>query len=106
MRLVKSICTNLVFPASRKDIAAFRDMAAFLKEKGIGCIEFYHDGDGRAHTGKALADLGLDGSISGSSRRRRADASSAIRTRTRAGPRWTSTNPASTRCGTTASASS
>ncbi len=61
MRLVKSICTNLVFPASRKDIAAFRDMAAYLKSKGIGCIEFYHDGDGRAQTGTVLADLGLDG---------------------------------------------
>lgn len=61
MKLVKSICTNLVFPESRKDIGAFRDMAGFLKGKGVGCIEFYHDGNGRDKTGAVLDDAGLDG---------------------------------------------
>ena len=60
MRLTKSTCTNLVFPASRKSIDEFRRMAGFLKEKGVGCVEFYHDGPDRGKIGGVLSDVGLD----------------------------------------------
>ncbi len=36
-------------------------MAQFLAGKGIDCIEFYHDGDGRDKIGNVLADTGLNG---------------------------------------------
>lgn len=61
MRLVKSICTNLVFPDSRKDIEEFRRMAEYLSGKGVKSIEFYHDGKDRSQTGKVLSDCGLEG---------------------------------------------
>jgi sugar phosphate isomerase/epimerase len=61
MRLTKSVCTNLVFPESRKSIDEFRRMTAFLNEKGIGCVEFYHDGPERGKIGKVLAESGLEG---------------------------------------------
>ncbi len=60
MKIINSVCTSLVFPQSRKSIDAFRRMAEFLRAKGIDCIEFYHDGDGRDQIGSVLADTGLD----------------------------------------------
>lgn len=61
MKLIKSVCTSLFFPKSRKSIDEFEKMAHFLAEKGVKCIEFYHDGDGRAKLGKILSDTGLAG---------------------------------------------
>lgn len=61
MRLTKSVCTNLVFPESRKNIGEFRRMAEFLKGKGVACIEFYHDGPDRRKIGQVLADVGMEG---------------------------------------------
>lgn len=61
MKLIHSICTNLYFPASRKDISAFRDMAHFLSDKGVRCIEFYHDGKDHDKVGNVLQDTGLNG---------------------------------------------
>lgn len=59
MRLLKSVCTNLVFPASRTDLDEFRRMAEFLAGRGVDGIEFYHDGPGRDRTGRIAADAGL-----------------------------------------------
>ncbi|HHW31648.1 MAG TPA: sugar phosphate isomerase/epimerase [Clostridiaceae bacterium] len=59
MKLINSVCTNLYFPKSRKNIDEFRRMAYFLAEKGIECIEFYHDGDSRDKIGSVLLDTGL-----------------------------------------------
>lgn len=61
MKLIKSVCTNLYFPKSRKDSGEFRNMALFLKDKGIHYMEFYHDGDGRNQIGNILSDTGLKG---------------------------------------------
>ncbi len=61
MRLIKSVCTNLVFPASRKSLDEFRRMAEFLKGKSVGSIEFYHDGPEREKIGTILSDVGIEG---------------------------------------------
>ncbi|MGI6778443.1 MAG: sugar phosphate isomerase/epimerase family protein [Acetivibrionales bacterium] len=61
MKLVNSVCTTLYFPESRRDIGEFGRMARFLAGKGIECIEFYHDGDGRSKLGNVLSDTGLNG---------------------------------------------
>ena len=61
MKIIPSVCTNLWFPASRKDIGAFRDTADFLKDKGVRMIEFYHDGPDRDQCGKILNDRGFEG---------------------------------------------
>jgi len=60
LKIINSVCTSLVFPESRKKIDAFRRMAEYLSAKGMDCIEFYHDGDGRDKIGPILADTGLD----------------------------------------------
>lgn len=60
MKIINSVCTSLVFPKSRKSIDEFRRMAEFLSAKGMDCIEFYHDGDGRDKLGSVLSDTGLD----------------------------------------------
>ena len=60
LKIINSVCTSLVFPQSRKSLRDFRRMAEFLGGKGIDCIEFYHDGDGRDRIGPILADAGLD----------------------------------------------
>lgn len=60
MKIINSVCTSLVFPKSRKDIDAFRNMAHYLSGRGTDCIEFYHDGNGRDKIGSILADTGLD----------------------------------------------
>jgi sugar phosphate isomerase/epimerase len=61
MKLVNSVCTNLYFPESRRDIEEFERMALFLAEKRIDCIEFYHDGSGRNKVGNVLSNTGLNG---------------------------------------------
>lgn len=61
MKLINSVCTTLFFPKSRKSIDEFSRMAHFLSEKGMDCIEFYHDGDGRDKIGNILSDTGLNG---------------------------------------------
>jgi sugar phosphate isomerase/epimerase len=61
MKLTKSICTNMFFPDSRKDIALFSNVAHLLADKGVGTIEFYHDGTQRGKVGKILEDTGLSG---------------------------------------------
>jgi len=61
MKIINSVCSNLFFPGSRKSIDEFRRMAQFLAAKGIECIEFYHDGDGRSKIGNILSDTGLKG---------------------------------------------
>lgn len=61
MRLIKSVCTNLFFPQSRKDITAFVDMASFLNDMGVESIEFYHDGVRRDRIGDVLASTGIKG---------------------------------------------
>lgn len=61
MKIIKSVCSNLFFPESRRSIDEFRRMAQFLAAKGMECIEFYHDGDGRDKIGNILADNGLKG---------------------------------------------
>jgi len=61
MKLINSVCSNLFFPGSRKNINEFRRMAQYLAGKGIECIEFYHDGDERDKIGHILADTGLNG---------------------------------------------
>ncbi len=50
MRLMKSVCTNPAFPASRKNIDEFRRAAEFVRGKGAGGIEFHHDGPGADDT--------------------------------------------------------
>lgn len=60
MRVLKSVCTNLVFPESRRNIEEFRRMAEFLPAKGVRGIEFYHDGPHPDRVGKIAADAGLD----------------------------------------------
>ena len=61
MKLINSVCTNLVFPGSRRDIREFRRMAEYLKGFGVQGIEFYHDGDDWEQVGGILADTGLLG---------------------------------------------
>lgn len=61
MKIIHSVCTNLFFPRSRKSIEAFGEMAAFLRERGVESLEFYHDGDGREAVGGVLSRLGLEG---------------------------------------------
>ena len=61
MRLNRSICTNLFFPESRRNIDSFRDMAQFLSDKRIDTIEFYHDGIHKNLVGKLLDEIGLSG---------------------------------------------
>ncbi len=61
MKLVKSACTNLLFPESRKSIDAFRAAAEAVRAAGFEAMEFYHDGEGRGKTGEALAAAGLQG---------------------------------------------
>lgn len=61
MKLISSVCTNLFFPDSRRNIDSFHDMAQFLTNKGIDTIEFYHDGVQRSKVGKVLDDTGLNG---------------------------------------------
>ncbi|MCI8861984.1 MAG: TIM barrel protein [Lachnospiraceae bacterium] len=47
MRIKKSVCTNLVFPKTRKDIDEFARVTEFLKSRGVDSMEFYHDGEAR-----------------------------------------------------------
>lgn len=61
MNIKKSICTNLVFPRSRKESAEFRRAAAFLKEHGVDSLEFYHDGPGKKQIGRILEENKLEG---------------------------------------------
>ena len=65
MNIKKSVCTNLVFPASRRELGEFRRMAAFLKEQGADSLEFYHDGQGRSGVGKILEENQLEGILIG-----------------------------------------
>ena len=65
MNIKKSVCTNLVFPASRRELGEFRRMAAFLKEQGADSLEFYHDGQGRSGIGKILEEDQLEGILIG-----------------------------------------
>lgn len=51
----------MFFPESRKSLEYFRQMAQFLAGKGMDCIEFYHDGEGRGKIGNVLRDTGLKG---------------------------------------------
>jgi len=60
MKIINSVCTSLVFPRSRKSIDEFRRMAEYLVSKGVDCIEFFHDGDGRSNIGSVLSGTGLD----------------------------------------------
>ncbi len=60
MKLIPSVCSNLWFPASRKDIDAFQRTAEFLAAKGVRCMEYYHDGDGFDRVGGILQQNGLD----------------------------------------------
>lgn len=61
MKLVRSVCTNMAFPESRKSLDEFRRMAEFLAAKGVKSLEFYHDGPDAAKVGNVLSDLGLEG---------------------------------------------
>jgi len=62
MQFIRGACTNLLFPDSRNSLAAFREMAAFLKSEGVGQIECYHDGEGAPdQIGEILQLNGLDG---------------------------------------------
>lgn len=63
MKLEKSVVTNLLFPASRNNIASFAQTMRLMQELSVDCAEFYHDGDGRGtgKVGNALADYGLAG---------------------------------------------
>ncbi len=60
MRLVKSVCTTLMFPQSRKDIEAFRRTVGFLAGRGVRCMEFYFDGPGADGVGAALRGGSMD----------------------------------------------
>lgn len=61
MKLVKSVCTTVFFPDSRKNADAFQNMARYLSEKGMDCIEFYYDDGNRDRIGAILQETGLDG---------------------------------------------
>lgn len=61
MKVKKSICTNLVFPKSRKDIGEFRHAAEVLRAHQVDSMEFYHDGTDRGQTGHVLEECGLEG---------------------------------------------
>lgn len=61
MKVKKSICTNLVFPKSRKNIGEFRHAAKVLKAHGVDSMEFYHDGTDRECVGRILEEYGLEG---------------------------------------------
>lgn len=63
MRIKKSVCTNLVFPKTRKDIEEFSRVVEFLKDRDVDSMEFYHDGEAR-HGGKIgniLNQNGMEG---------------------------------------------
>ena len=59
MQVIRGVCTNLFFPASRWDAGAFGEMASFLRDYGIGRVECYCDGHQRS--GPILRDLGMEG---------------------------------------------
>lgn len=61
MKLINSVCTSLYFPSSRRSVDEFSRMARFLAARGMDCVEFYHDGDGRDKVGRVLRDNGLSG---------------------------------------------
>ena len=65
MKTVRSVCTNMPFPGSRKDLEMFRHTAEFLAEQGIRTLEFYHDGLQADRIGAVLADYGLTGIVIG-----------------------------------------
>ncbi len=60
MRLIKSVCTTLMFPPTRKDPDAFRKTVGFLAERGVKCMEFYYDGPKADGVGAALREFGMD----------------------------------------------
>lgn len=60
MQVMHSACTTILFPDSRRDLDAFRRTAAFLQERGVKGIEFYHDGPDVNRIGSVLADYDLD----------------------------------------------
>lgn len=63
MKVKKSVCTNLVFPKTRKDIEEFSRVVEYLKGKGVASMEFYHDGEARYGTkiGNILDKNGMKG---------------------------------------------
>lgn len=61
MKILRSVCTNMAFPDTRKSLDAFRRTAEFLAERGIRSLEFYHDGPETAKIGPLLSDLDMTG---------------------------------------------
>lgn len=63
LKVKKSVCTNLVFPRTRKDIGEFARAARFLNDRGIDSMEFYYDGENAQKTaiGKILEENGMEG---------------------------------------------
>ncbi len=61
MRLMKSVCTTVFFPATRKSVEEFARMAEFVAGLGAQGIEFYYDGPATREIGKILERNRLDG---------------------------------------------
>lgn len=61
MKILRSVCTNMAFPDTRKSLDAFRKTAEFLAERGVRSLEFYHDGPETAKIGQILSGLAMTG---------------------------------------------
>ncbi|MDO4548976.1 MAG: TIM barrel protein [Clostridia bacterium] len=60
MKIIKSACTNVLFPESRKSLDGFRRTVETIAEAGFGWMEFYYDGPGRDKIGNIIRDNGLN----------------------------------------------